>query len=182
MIPVSNLILKGARFLGKPELVRYMPFDFIIRLLGILETHGQSVYYIGSRITEIQKAAKNLKDSFPGLHVVGRCAGFFKKEEEGDIVLAVRKASPSLVLAGKGLPGKDRWIMVHEKDFNPGLYLYSRDCFDIFAGKKRKPARKVWDKGLEWIPEFLRKPWLIYKIIPIAYFYILLIISRLKKD
>jgi N-acetylglucosaminyldiphosphoundecaprenol N-acetyl-beta-D-mannosaminyltransferase len=181
VIPVSNLIIRGARFMKKAEPIRYMPFEFIIRLLGTLEKHGQSVYYVGSRISEIQKAAKNLRDSFPGLHMVGRCAGYYRKEEEKDIILAVRKAAPTLILAGRGLPGKDRWIMVHAKDFSPGLYLYSGECFDIFAGKKRKPSRETWQKGIEWVPELFRRPWLVYRIFPILYYDILLLFNRLRK-
>lgn len=182
VVPVSNLIIKGARFMKKPEPRRYMPFEFIIRLLGVLEKHGQSVYFIGSRISEIQKAAKNLRDSFPGLQLVGRCAGYYRKDEERDIILAVKKASPTLLLAGRGLPGKDRWILTHKKDFNPGLYLYSGDCFDIFAGKKRKPSRSSWERGIEWMPDLLRHPWLIYRIFPILYYDILLLFNKIRKE
>ena len=62
----------------------------------------------------------NLRGSFHGIRVVGRFYGYFPKQAEPDIVTAIKKSSASLVLVGTGVPGKDKWILKHRKELNPG--------------------------------------------------------------
>ena len=64
VIPVSKRIVRGAKFLDKHIPVRYMPFDFSIKLLGILEKQNHSLYLAGSKHAELQITTNNLRDSF----------------------------------------------------------------------------------------------------------------------
>ena len=181
VIPVSKRIIRGAKFLGKQIPIRYMPFDFSIKLLGILEEQNQSLYLAGSKPTELQITTNNLRDSFPGLGIVGRYAGFYKKEMEGDMVLAIKKASPSLVFVGNGVPGRSNWLSNNMKNFNPGIVLWCGNCFDIFSGKKKKVSKKSWDNGSFAFWELIRKPWKIVMVFPHMYYLLLLLIYRIRK-
>ena len=180
VIPVSKRIVRGAKFLGKHIPVRYMPFDFSIKLLGILEKQNHSLYLAGSKPAELQITTNNLRDSFPGIGIVGRYAGFYKREVEENMVLAIKKASPSLLLVGNGVPGRNNWLSKNMKNFNPGIFLWCGNCFDIFSGKKKKISRKSWDNGSFAFWEFFRKPWKIVMIFPHLYFLLLLLIHRIR--
>ena len=180
VIPVSKRIIRGAKFLGKHIPVRYMPFDFSIKLLGILEKQNQSLYLAGSKPAELQITTKNLRDSFPGIGIVGRYAGFYKREVEENMVLAIKKASPSLLLVGNGVPGGSNWLSKNIKNFNPGIFLWCGNCFDIFSRKKKKISKKSWDSGSFAFWEFFRKPWKIVMIFPHLYFILLLLIHRIR--
>ena len=125
VIPISKSLVGGVAFLKKGKASRYMPFDFIIRLLGILEKNAGSVYLLSSTPKELQKTEHNLKASFPGLRVVGRYNGFFPKTAVEDIILAIKKSSPSLLLAGRGVKGKDLWLAANRSNFNPGIFPVS---------------------------------------------------------
>ena len=48
IIPVSKSILKGAKFLKLDVPVRYNPFNAVIQILGILDSHYKSLYLFGS--------------------------------------------------------------------------------------------------------------------------------------
>lgn len=181
VIPVSKRIIIGAKFLGKHIPVRYMPFDFSIKLLGILENQSHSLYLAGSKPAELQITSTNLRDSFPGLRIVGRYAGFYKKEVEEDMVLAIKKASPSLLLVGNGVPGKNNWLSNNTKNFNPGIYLWCGSCFDIFSGKKKKMSKKSWETGSFALLELVKKPWKIIMIFPHIYYLLLLLVHRIRK-
>lgn len=181
VIPISKRIIRGAKFLGKHIPARYMPFDFSIKLLGILEKQSHSLYLAGSKPAELQITSTNLRDSFPGLSIVGRYAGFYKRELEKDMVLAIKKASPSLLLVGNGVPGRSNWLSKNTKNFNPGIYLWCGNCFDIFSGKKKKISKKSWESGSFAFWEFIRKPWKIIMIFPHMYYLLLLLIYRIRK-
>jgi N-acetylglucosaminyldiphosphoundecaprenol N-acetyl-beta-D-mannosaminyltransferase len=180
VLPISLSIIKGARFLRKSEPVRYMPFDFAVKLLAALERRGKSVYVLGSSRTSIQKAEANIKSTFPGLRVVGRFAGRYPRHMEASIIEAVRKATPSLLMVGSGVPGRERWIPRNLSRFNSGIYLWCSDLFEVFAERRGKPPRGLFEKGLEWLPYLARRPWKAYRIFTILHYKLLLIITRLR--
>jgi N-acetylglucosaminyldiphosphoundecaprenol N-acetyl-beta-D-mannosaminyltransferase len=180
VLPISLSIAKGARFLRRAEPVRYMPFDFVVKLLAALEQRGKSVYLLGSTRTSIQKAECNIKSTFPGLRVVGRFAGRYPKHMEASIVEAVKKATPSLLLVGSGVPGREKWIPRNLVRFNSGIYLWCSDLFEVFAERRSKPSKSLFRNGLEWIPLFFRRPWKIYRVFIYVWYNILLLISRLR--
>ncbi|MDY7027169.1 MAG: WecB/TagA/CpsF family glycosyltransferase [Spirochaetota bacterium] len=181
VIPVSKSIQAGARFLGKGEPVRYMPFSFVIKLLGVLEKHKGSIYLVGLRPADLQKAAGNLRDSFPGLQILGRYAGYFSPEREKDVVLVIKKSAPSLVLAGPGVRRNRLWFHMHRDELPDGLSLWCGECFDIFCGRRNKPAEKSWNRGTYWMRDVIRRPWVILRIFYYSYYLLLLLIARIRK-
>ena len=181
VVPISPSIIKAARFLRRAEPPRYLPFDFIIRLLGILERMGKSAYLLGGSPSIVLKAENNLKSTFPGLRLVGRCAGAYPRQREPAIVEAVRKASPTLLLVGKGIPGGERWIPRNLPAFPSGLYLWCSDIFWVFAHSKSRPSRALVTRGLDWIPNFLRRPWTIWRLPLFALFKVLVLFERLSQ-
>jgi len=157
-----------------------MPFEFVVKLLGALERKGKSAYLLGSSRTKLQKAETNIKSTFPGLRVVGRYAGRYPKNVEPAIIEAVRKATPTLLLVGAGVPGRERWIPRNLPRFNSGLYLWCSDLFEVFAESRGKPSRELFRRGLEWLPYTLRRPWKAYRFFVFLWYQVLLLFARIR--
>jgi N-acetylglucosaminyldiphosphoundecaprenol N-acetyl-beta-D-mannosaminyltransferase len=181
VIPIAKSLVGGARFLKKKKVPRYMPFDFVISLLSILEKREFSVYLLGGKMRILKKAEKNLRQTFPRLRIVGRFVGNFKHQDEATILQAIRKSAPSLLLVGKGVKGGERWIVRNGGNLNNGLRLWCSDLFDIFAERKRRPSRKVFERGFEWIGFCFQKPWRVLRIFPYFYYKFLLFMYKLFK-
>ena len=181
VLPTSRTLQRITWFLRKQHIPRHLPFDFVIRLLGALEKKRKSVYVIGSRPGTLATAASNVRGSFPGLQIVGRCAGFYEAEDEENIILAIRKASPTAILAGYGVPGRDKWLHVHRKKFAPGIFIWAGACIEMFSGKKKRTSRELWARGLDFFPEFVRHPWRIYRLFVYLWIAILVLSHKIKK-
>ena len=181
VIPVTPGVGKICRFLKRPVPATYMPYEFTIKLLGWLEHYRKSVYLLGGSHKVIQTSASNLRTSFPGLNIVGRCSGYFKRPAEENIMLAIKKASPSLLLTGRGVKGGDRWLLDKQKTLSDGISLYGGDCFEVFAGKRRKPTRKAWQNGSYLIPTLAKKPWRLLRGVVYFFFGFRLLIARIRK-
>jgi N-acetylglucosaminyldiphosphoundecaprenol N-acetyl-beta-D-mannosaminyltransferase len=179
VIPISKSLVKGARFLKKRRVYRYMPFDFVITLLAALEKREMSLYLLGGRMRSLKRAEKNLRQTFPRLRIVGRYVGNFKHQEEQTILEAIRKSAPSLLLVGKGVKGGERWIARNDALLNNGLRLWCSDLFDVFAERKRRPSRRVFERGFEWIGFCFHRPWRIFRIVPFFYYKFLLLMYKL---
>jgi len=180
IIPISKSIVNGIKFLTGEKAYRYMPFDFIVSILTILEKKEYSCYLLGGKIKVLHKTEKNIKQTFPKLRVVGRFPGYFKRQEEATIIQAIKKASPSILLAGKGIRGKERWLSRNNASVGKGMRLWCSDIFDVFAEKKKHPSRAAFNKGLEWIGYCFQKPYKFFRLFPYLYYKILLLVYKIK--
>lgn len=163
VVPISLSIVSTAKFLKRAAPVRYEPFDFIVRTLAILERWGKSAYFFGGGDASLVKALKNIKATFPGLRIVGGHSARFPKGYLPKIVEAIRKASPTLLLVGAGVPGGERWIPRNMKHFNSGIQIWCSDVFSVFAERRKRPPQKLFASGLEWLYYLPRRPWRILR-------------------
>ncbi|MDR1031352.1 MAG: WecB/TagA/CpsF family glycosyltransferase [Treponema sp.] len=179
VIPIAKSLVGGIRFVSGKQVSRYMPFHFVVRLLAGLEERELSLYLLGGKLKTLRRAEKNIRQTFPRLRIVGRYAGSFKKAHEKDLLEAIRKASPSLLLVGKGVAGGERWIARHDTELPPGLRLWCSDLYEIFAEQRKHPSQYAFDHGLEWIGFCLHKPFWVFKVFPYLYYKMLLLMYRL---
>lgn len=179
VIPVSRAIIRGLRFVSGVRAVRWMPFDFVVHLLGALEPRNRSLYLLGARKKSLQMAERNLRQTFPGVRIVGRFNGGFRKGDESLVVTGIRKASPSLLLVGEGVPGEERWIYRNLRRLGAGLKLWCGDLFDVFSERKHRPSKALWDRGLEGVVRAIKNPFYSLRIFPWLYYNILLLCYRL---
>ena len=179
VLPISKSILRGAKFLRKPIPVRYNPFTAVIQVLSILDSHYKSLYLLGAHKKTLLKAERNVHDTFPGLRVVGRYSGYYSKQDEDDIVQAIFKSQPSLVLVSEGIKDKNCWAYKRRNRFSSSIFLYYKDCFGIFADRIRRVNEKTFDRGQEIFVEVLHNPFKIFLLFPYFWYKIVLLWYRL---
>lgn len=177
-IPVSRSITVGARFLHHVRPARHLPFDFTIRLLGALEDSGRSIYLLGGTPTTLRTVEQNLRETFPGVRFVGRYTGYFGPEVEADIITAIRKADPDLILLGGGIAAGDKWVARHRSELGSCVALYSPETFDIFADRRTRTSRTAFRRGTDFIPGLLRRPWRILRLPAFLWYLLLLLVFR----
>lgn len=183
ILPISKSILKGARFLKLQVPVRYNPFNAVIQILNALDHHYKSLYLLGARKKTLQKAEHNVHDTFKGLRIVGRYVGYFPKSSEADVVQAIYKAAPSLVILSEGIKEKNLWAYHRRDKFSASIFLYYHDCIGIFAGRIRRVSEKTFDAGKEIWNEIGHSPFKVFLIFPYIRYKLLLLFYRLfRKD
>ena len=179
VIPISKSLISGIKFLTGVKAHRYMPFDFIVSMLTILENREFTCYLLGGKRSILLKTEQNIRQTFPKLRVVGRFPGYFKRHEEGTIIQAIKKASPSLLLAGRGIRGKEKWISRNNTTLGEGMRLWCSDIFDVFAEKKKHPSRAAFNSGLEWIGYCFQSPYKFLRIFPYIGYKFMLLFNKL---
>lgn len=184
VIPVSKSILRGAKYLKKDIPVRYNPFNAVIQILGILESHYKTVYLLGSRKKTLDKAARNVHDTFPNLRVVGRYVGYYSKNIEDDIIQAIYKAQPSLVLISDGIKEKNCWSYRRRNRFSSSIFLYYKDAFGIFSERIQRVREQTFERGHEIYAEIRHNPFKFFLIFPYMKYIVILAWYRLfrKQD
>lgn len=181
VIPVSKSILKGAKFLRKQVPVRYNPFDTVIRILSVLEEHYKSLYLLGGHKKTIMAAERNVRSTFSGLQIVGRYVGYYPKTIENDVVQAIYKASPSLVLVSEGIREKNCWAYNRRNRFSSSIFLYYRDAIGIFSERVKRVNEKTFANGHEVWSEIGHNPLKVFLVFPYLRYVLLLVWYRLTR-
>lgn len=179
VLPVSRALVGGARFLGTGTLSLFNEFEFVIRTLSAVEKAKGSVYLLGARKGTLEAAEENLRGSFHGIRVVGRYFGFFQKGVEASVVTAIKKSAPHLLLVGSGVAGREKWILRHRRELNPGISLYAGNCFEVFAGEEKQVSRRLHAAGLGALSGFWRRPWKAAALFPWLWYALLLLVAKI---
>jgi N-acetylglucosaminyldiphosphoundecaprenol N-acetyl-beta-D-mannosaminyltransferase len=181
VIPISKSLVSGAKFLTGKTPVRYMPFNFVVSLLNILDARELTVYLLGGRTKTLRKAERNIRQTFPKLRVVGRFVGNFRKQDEDDILEAIHKAAPHLLLVGRGVKGGELWISRHSVQLGGGIRLWCSDLMDILAGHRQRPSEGSFNRGLEWVGYCVRSPLKCFRLFSYLRYKVLLLVYKILK-
>ncbi|NBC29553.1 MAG: hypothetical protein GVY29_06125 [Spirochaetes bacterium] len=179
IVPISLGLQRAASFLERPSVEAQTTFRFVIRLLGLLEERGATYYLLGLRRRLLTRVEENLRLTFPGLRLVGRHPGYYTQDRESDIVTAIRKASPNLVLIGSGIRGGDFWVRTNKRSFAPGIYLWVPEVLDVFADVRRKPPATRAGRVARRFRGVLAHPWRMGKAFLFLWFGMLLLFARI---
>ena len=81
--------------------------DFLESIIAHLAQTGESIFFFGSKPGVADQAAEKMAEKYPGLKVAGTHHGYFKPEEEADIVAAINESGAYVVSAdiNSGLNG-----------------------------------------------------------------------------
>ncbi|MDR2803967.1 MAG: WecB/TagA/CpsF family glycosyltransferase [Treponema sp.] len=184
VVPISKSIVSGIRFLTGKTPIRYMPFDFAVSLLTILERRELSVYLLGGKPSVLIHAEKNIKETFPKLRIIGRFPGLIKKQTEDTLLQVIRKSAPDLLMIGQGgIHGRERWVAKNTHRLNSGMRLWCSDLYDVFAKRRKRPSHAIFDRGLEWMFFCLKNPLRFFRVFSyIRYIFLLLFYKLSKKN
>ena len=179
ILPVSKSIINGAAFLKKTKPVRYNPFSALISFFTILETRYRSLYLLGGHKGALVESERNVRATFPGLHIVGRYTGYFSKETEKDILEAIFKSNPSMVLLADGIPSGVAWPYMRRNSFGSSIFVYYKDALSIFSKRKKRVPDEVFNAGHEIWHEIIANPLKIFLVFPFIWYIIVLVWDRI---
>ena len=181
VLPISKSLIKGASFLKLSVPVRYNPFTAIISFLSVLDSQYKSLYLFGSRKKILVQAEKNVHATFPNIQIRGRYVGYYPKTVENDIISAIYKATPSMVLVSDGVPEKNIWAFNRRNRFSSSTFVYYKEILNIFAKRTKRISEKTFEKGLEIWPEIFHNPLKIFYILPYMRYKVLLLWYKISK-
>ena len=151
VIPVSKSIRSGLNFLSKKAysvLPAYRqpiltPFSFAIHLLSYFTEIEQSVYLLGSSKKLIKGAEKNVKDSYPGIKLMGVYHTKYKKDFEQKLLTSIYKIAPNLLIISKKSPKAEYWLSRQKDKLPNGVSVIIEDFIYEIGEKVIKPTDRI---------------------------------------
>jgi len=110
-----------------------------------------SFYFLGGTEEINSKAVSAMQAAYPSLVFAGRRNGYFKAEEEEDVVAHIRAAKPDILWVGLGFPSEQAFVSRNIGNLGGvGVVKTSGGLFDFLSGKNRRAPTWMQSAGLEW--------------------------------
>ncbi len=152
-------VVHAAKILGSPLEERAAGYDIAREVLDRMNNIGTSLYLFGGKPGVAEEAAKKLNEEYPNIPIVGTRNGYFKPEEEADIVKDINDSGAQMLFVCLGAPMQEKWIDRHRTELKPRVAMGIGGSLDVFAGRVER-APEAWCKlGLEWLYRLKKEPW-----------------------
>jgi N-acetylglucosaminyldiphosphoundecaprenol N-acetyl-beta-D-mannosaminyltransferase len=157
----------GAWLLGQDIPHRMTPPDWIDSLAALACAHRFTMFFLGARPGVAAAAATRLKERFPEISIVGTSHGYFDKTpaslENENVVQAINRAKPNILILGFGMPMQERWLMENWGRLEVNIALTGGAVFDYVSGELRRGPRWMTDHGFEWLGRLIIEPRRLWK-------------------
>lgn len=158
VIPDGIGIIKAGNILGTPLKERVAGYDLICNLLELYKNGDATFYFWGSKPGYADEAKENLEKKYPNIKILGTHNGYFKPEEEQEIIDEIRNLKPDILLVGTGAPKQE---MLINKYKNEGFFKIGIGCggsIDVLAGRVKRAPKLFIKLHLEWFYRLLKEP------------------------
>lgn len=159
----GQAVVWAARLLGQPLPARVAGIDLMETLLAHAAHRGHSVYLLGAKQEIVQACVAKAQALHPLLHIAGYRNGYFRREDEADIIAAIRAVKPDILFLGFGTPAKEYFMHRHYRALGVPFVMGVGGSFDVFAGLVPRAPRWMQRAGLEWAFRLGQEPRRMWK-------------------
>lgn len=124
--------------------------DLFPEICASASRSGASIYLLGGAPGVARDAAGAMQERYSGLQVGGTMHGYFKPENEADVIAAINASGADIVFVGFGVPLQEKWIARNRERLNATIVLGVGGLFDYYSGRIARAPALVRKVGCEW--------------------------------
>ncbi len=156
-------IVWASKLLGNPLPERVAGIDLMFELIKLAEKQGYGVYFFGATQEVVERTVDIFKEEYPNLIIAGYRNGYFKKEDESEIIKEMSSCDAKILLVAFSSPKKEYWLSDNIDKLNIPFCMGVGGSFDVVAGKTERAPRWMQRIGLEWFYRFIQEPTRMWK-------------------
>lgn len=159
-------------------------YELALNLMHKMQGTDYSVYILGAKKERLEKAIANLKDQYPKLKIAGYHDGYFKDENDEEIINDINASGATLLLIAMGGNIKqEKWIWKYKDRIKARVSIGVGGSVDVISGEVKR-APKIFQKlNLEWLYRTLSEPKKrIPRVYRLPYFLLLAAKDSKKKE
>ena len=158
VVPDGAGTVWAAHHLGCKMPERVAGYDLAQEILKLAPSKNQRIYFFGGAPEVAEKARLKAESIYPGIQIVGTRNGFFKPEDESQIVSEIRKSRSDVLFVALGVPKQEKFIAHHLKQLKVPLCIGVGGTFDVMAGVMKRAPEWMQKAKLEWLFRGMMQP------------------------
>lgn len=147
-----------SRLFRDPLPARVPSVDIMEALLPLSVRKGYRIFMLGTKEEYLQGAAENFRQRYPGIQIVGTRNGYFKEEDEPEIVEQINESRADMLFIAISSPKKEQFVERNRADLDVPFVMGVGGAFDIAAGVYTRAPRVFQKTGLEWVWRVAQEP------------------------
>lgn len=151
-------VVWGARLCGIDVPERVAGVDIMENLFHICADEGFRPYLLGAEPQVLDAVRARLARDYPALQIAGMQDGYFKPEQEADIVAAINASGADCLFVAMPTPRKERFLKRYRDILRPSFVMGVGGSFDVYGGKVSRAPKLVQALGFEWLYRVLQEP------------------------
>jgi N-acetylglucosaminyldiphosphoundecaprenol N-acetyl-beta-D-mannosaminyltransferase len=154
----GQAIVWAGRLLGRPLPERIAGIDLMNEVVERAAERGWRVFLFGGKPEIVGRTEAELCRRHPRLVIAGSRHGYFRPEQEPEIVQAIRDARTDILFVALGSPAKELFLSRHRDALGIAFGMGVGGAFDVTAGAKARAPRWLQRAGLEWAFRLAQEP------------------------
>ncbi|MFO7278080.1 MAG: WecB/TagA/CpsF family glycosyltransferase [Pseudomonadota bacterium] len=151
-------VVWASRLLGRPLKERVAGVDLFEALMARAARKGWRIFLLGAKEEVVSRVRLLYEAKYPDLRIVGHRNGYWKPEEEEEVVRQIAEARPDILFVAISSPKKERFLAMHQARMRVPFAMGVGGTFDVAAGRVKRAPRWMQRAGLEWFYRFLQEP------------------------
>lgn len=156
-------VVWASRILGKPLKERVAGIDLFEALMKRASEKGWRVFFLGAQEDVVQSVKTLYENRYQGLQVAGYRNGYWKPEEEAEVVEGIKNSRPDLLFVAISSPKKEQFLGKYQEQMKIPFAMGVGGTFDVAVGKVTRAPVWMQKSGLEWFYRFLQEPRRMFK-------------------
>ena len=148
----------AGRCLGVPIVDNVNGTDLFPQLLTAAATSGLRVFLLGGRPGIAAAVQSWIERDYPHVTVVGVEHGYFRPDEEDDVIQRIAASDAHLLLVAFGAPRQEEWIQRHRARLGVSVAIGVGGLFDYYSGRIPRAPLFMRKCGLEWCWRWYQEP------------------------
>jgi len=120
---------------------------------------GHRLFLLGGAPGVADAAGVRLRETYPGLQVVGTYPGSPRPEAAAEQITLIRESRPDILMVAFGSPRQDLWIAEHKESLRVPVSMGVGGSYDYVVGDAVRAPRWMQKLELEWMWRLMREPW-----------------------
>ena len=183
IIPDGIGLVYASKVMGCPLSERVTGIDFLESIISHLAKTGESIFFFGSKPGVAEKAADKMREKYPGLQVAGAHDGYFKPEEEEQILSQIAQSGADFLCVALGAPKQERFIAKYREQLGAGGVrgaIGVGGSLDVWAGDLKRAPGFYRKHGLECLYRFIQQPTRFKRMLALPAFMLRVIFTKGK--
>ncbi len=157
-------ILWATKHIGTPVRAKVSGVDLAARCCALSAQKNWRLFFFGAAPGVAEEAAARMIARYPGCQIAGFRDGFFKAEDEPQIVEQIRAAETDILLVALGIPKQEKFIARHRDALRVSVLIGVGGTLDVFSGSVQRAPVWMQKAGLEWLHRVAANPKKISKV------------------
>lgn len=159
VVPDGIGVVIASRIKKNPLPERVPGYDLAQNTMKEAVEQGYKYYFFGGKPGVADEAAAKMRETYPGIQIVGTHDGYFKPADEPAIIADINESGANILLVCLGAPKQEKWIEANKAALtNVRVAMGLGGSLDGMAGRVKRAPMIFQKLGLEWFYRLLKQP------------------------